>query len=159
MKVLVILPLATVLAIGCSRRDTSRQPGAGPGTQGPGAVRQDPDGLEGTWRVVSIGGNGKTTPPDRIADMRVTISGQQYTTTKGGTVIERATLTTDPSKQPKAIDLAFTQGEAQGQTLAGIYEVTGGTLRIALAEPGHARPTEIANRAGLRQDVWKLRRE
>jgi uncharacterized protein (TIGR03067 family) len=98
-------------------------------------------------------------PPDRVADMKVTISGQQYTTTKGGTVIEQATLTTDPSKQPKTIDLAFTQGEAKGQTLSGIYEVTGDTLRIALAEPGQARPTEIANRPGLRQDVWELRRE
>lgn len=32
-------------------------------------------------------------------------------------------------------------------------------VRIALAEPGKARPTEIVNRAGLRQDIWELRRE
>ena len=109
--------------------------------------------------VVSIGGNGKTMPPDRVADMKVTISGQQYTTTKGGKVIEQEPITTDPSKQPKTIDLAFTQGEAKGQTLSGIYEVMGETVRIALAEPGQARPTEIVNRPGLRQDVWELRRE
>jgi uncharacterized protein (TIGR03067 family) len=98
-------------------------------------------------------------PPDRIGDMKVTISGRQYTTTMGGKVIELATVTPDLSKQPKTIDLAFTQGEAKGQTLLGIYEVAGDTLRIALSEPGKARPTEIANRAGLRQDVWELRRE
>jgi uncharacterized protein (TIGR03067 family) len=106
-----------------------------------------------------MGGNGNTMSPERIGDVKVTISGQQFTTTKSGKVVEEATMTTDPSKQPKTIDLAFTQGEAKGQTLLGIYEITGDTLRIGLSGPGKDRPTEIANRVGLPQDVWELRRE
>jgi uncharacterized protein (TIGR03067 family) len=91
--------------------------------------------------------------------MKVTISGQQFKTTKGTKVIEQATITADPSKEPKTIDLAFTQGDVKGQTVLGIYEVTGDTLRIAMSEPDKLRPTEIVNRDGLRQDVWELRRE
>ena len=87
------------------------------------------------------------------------MSGQQYSTTKSDKVIEQATMTTNPSKQTKSIDLNFKQGEAKRQTLLGIYEVTGNMLRIAVSEPGNARPTEMANRSGLRQDVWELRRE
>jgi hypothetical protein len=55
--------------------------------------------------------------------------------------------------------VTFTQGESKGQTLLCICDVTGDTLRIAWSEPGKARPTEFANRAGLRQDLWELRRE
>jgi uncharacterized protein (TIGR03067 family) len=159
MKSLLILTFAAVLAIGCSRQDPSGPKGAVPAKEGPGNAQQDQKDLPGTWKVVTIGGNGKTMPPERIGDMKVTISGQQYTTTKSGKLIEQATMTTDPSKQPKTIDLAIMQGEAKGQTLLGIYEITDDTLRIAVSEPGKARPTEIANRAGLRQDVWELRRE
>jgi uncharacterized protein (TIGR03067 family) len=159
MRLIPILPLATVLAIGCSQQDTSGREGDPPGRESQGGGQQDRTGLQGTWKVVSIGGNGQTMPAERTGDMKVDISGRQYTTLKGGQVIEQAAMTTDPSEQPKTIDLAFTQGEAKGQTLLGIYEVTGDTLRIALSEPGKARPTEITNRAGLRQDVWELRRE
>ena len=65
----------------------------------------------------------------------------------------------DRGRLPGFPSFAFTQGEAKGQTLLGIYEATEDTLRIAWSEPGKVRPTEIANRAGLRQDVWELRRE
>ena len=120
MRLLLILPLAALLAIGCNRQDTSGQKGAPPGKDSKGGA-QDQKGLQGTWKVVSIGGNGKTMPPEQTGDMKVTITGQQYTTTKGGKVIEQATITTDPSKQPKTIDLTVTQGEAKGKTGLGIY--------------------------------------
>jgi len=159
MKSLLILPLVAVLAAGCSRQDTSGQGAAPPGQGARSGAAPDREGLQGTWKFLSMGGSGKARPPEFIADMRVTISGRQYALTKGGKVLEQATLTADPSQEPKAIDLAFTQGEAKGQTALAIYEITGGTLRIAWSEPGKARPTEFANRAGLRQDLWELRRE
>jgi uncharacterized protein (TIGR03067 family) len=158
MRLLPILPLAAALAIGCSRPDTSGQKGTPLGKDAQGSTQQEQKGLQGTWKVVSMGGSGKTQPPERIADMKVTIVGQQYTLTKGGKILEQATVTADPSKQPKTLDLTFTQGESKGQTSLCIYEVTGDTLRIAWS-PGTARPSEFANRAGLRQDLWELRRE
>jgi uncharacterized protein (TIGR03067 family) len=158
MRLLLILPWAAILAIGCSHQDTSGQKGTPPGKDAQGSTQQDQKGLQGTWNVVSMGGSGKTQPPERIADMKVTIVGQQYTLTKGGKALERATLTDDPSKQPKTLDVTFTQGEAKGHTFLCIYEVTGDTLRIAWS-PGTARPSEFANRAGLRQELWELRRE
>jgi uncharacterized protein (TIGR03067 family) len=147
-----------MLAIGCSRQDTSGEKGAPPAKESQGGAQQDRDELQGTWKFVSMGGSGKTRPSEFIADMKVTIVGQQWTLTKGGTVLEQATLTADPSKQPKTIDMKFTQGESKGQISLCIYEVTGDTLRIAISI-GAVHPTEIANRAGLRQDLWEMRRE
>jgi uncharacterized protein (TIGR03067 family) len=159
MRLLLTLPLAAVLALGCSRKDSSGQKGTPAGHDAQGGIPQDQKELQGTWKLVSMGGNGKTKPSDLIADMKVRISGQQYTLTKAGKVLEVATLSADPSKQPKTLDLAFTLGESKGQMLHCIYEVTGDTLRIAWSEPGKARATEFVNRAGLRQDLWELRRE
>jgi uncharacterized protein (TIGR03067 family) len=160
MRLLLILPLAAILAIGCSHQDTSGQKGTPPGKNAQGGTQPDQKGLQGTWKFVSMTtSSGKIRPPEQIADMKITISGQQYTLTKGGKALERATLTDDPSKQPKALDLTFTHGDAKGHTLTCIYEVTGDTLRIAWSELGKPRPTEFANREGLRQDLWELRRE
>jgi uncharacterized protein (TIGR03067 family) len=154
----MILPLAAVLVIGCSRQDTAGQKGTPPGKNAQGNTPQDQKELQGMWKVVSMGGSGKTRPPEFITDMKVTIVGQRWTLTKGGTILEQATVTADPSKQPKPLDVTFTQGESKGQTSVCIYEVTGDTLRIAWSI-GTARPSEFANRAGLRQDLWELRRE
>jgi uncharacterized protein (TIGR03067 family) len=158
MRLLLILPLAAILAIGCSRQGVSGQKGTPPGMEAQEGTQPDQEGLQGTWKFVSMGGSGKTRPPELIADIKVSIVGQQYTMTKGGKVLEQATMTADPWKQPKALDLTFTLGESKGQTFLCIYEVTGDTLRIAWS-PGTARPSEFANRAGLRQDLWELRRE
>jgi uncharacterized protein (TIGR03067 family) len=158
MRLLLILPLAAVLAIGCSRHDTSGQKGTPPGKDAQESTQPGQKELQGTWKVVSMGGSGKTQSPERIADIKVTIVGQKYTLTKGGKILEQATVTADLSKQPKTLDVTFTQGEAMGQTFLCIYEVTGDTLRIAWS-PGTARPSEFANQAGLRQELWELRRE
>jgi uncharacterized protein (TIGR03067 family) len=158
---LLILLLAAVLALGCSREGTSGHRGNGNvrGEERPRGAQPEQTGLDGTWKVVSASFDGKPRPADRFRDIRVTISGRQYATTKGGQVVERATMTADPSKQPKTIDLAFAEGESKGQTLLGIYELSGDTLRIVMTEPGKARPADFINRAGLRQEIWELRRE
>jgi uncharacterized protein (TIGR03067 family) len=112
--------------------------------------------LVGTWKVVSTSSDGQTKPPEQIGDMRVIISGEQYTVAKGGQVVGRANMTADPTKQPKTIDLVVTEGEKKGQVFPGIYELSGDTLRIAWSQP---RPTEISDRAGSQQEAWELRRE
>jgi uncharacterized protein (TIGR03067 family) len=154
----LILLLAAVLALGCSRESTSGHNRKVPGEDGRQGAPPEQAALDGTWKVVSAGFEGKTRPADRIGDLRVTFSGRQYTTMKGGQVVERATLAADPSRQPKTIDLAFTEGPSKGQTLLGIYELSGDALRIAWSERKE-RPTDFTNRAGLRQEVWELRRE
>jgi uncharacterized protein (TIGR03067 family) len=158
-EIALIMPMAVLFAVGCSNKDNTSQKNTPTSKDSQTADQKDQKGLPGTWKVVSIGGNGKTMSLDRVADMKVTISGQQYTTTKSGKIVEQATLATDPSKKPKTIDLVITQGESKGQTLLGIYDIEGDTLRISFAEPGKVRPTEYTNRAGLPLDIWELRRE
>jgi uncharacterized protein (TIGR03067 family) len=143
---LLILLLVVVLGIGCSRQNTSGQTGMPPRKEPERGAQEDQKGLQGTWKVVSMFmAGGKTVPAERVAkaDLKASISGQQWTMTRGGKLFEQATITVDPSKQPKAIDFAYTQGECKGQTVPGIYEVTRDTLRIAWTEPGKARATDF----------------
>jgi hypothetical protein len=85
MKLLLSVALAVILMIGCSPKDKAPETTAGP----------EKGELEGKWKVRNMGGNGKSTPPEEIADMEVIISGNQYTMKKGGQIVEQATIVQD----------------------------------------------------------------
>lgn len=154
----LVTPLAIVLAINFLHQCAIANAAAPKGGTKESTDEAEQE-LKGTWKVTSIGGNGKSLPDEQLAGMKVTISGKRFTTKKGAKVIEEAKITADTSKEPRTLDLAFTQGELKGQTVLGIFELNDNVLRIALGEPGKPRPTEIVNRVGLRQDVWELQRE
>jgi uncharacterized protein (TIGR03067 family) len=65
-------------------------------------------------------------------------------------------LKLDPSATPKAIDLLDPQGEVQKH---GIYEFTGGALRVCLAAKDKARPTEFRSDAQKGWALYLLRRQ
>jgi uncharacterized protein (TIGR03067 family) len=97
--------------------------------------------IEGVWAITTLESRGMQRPADgRVAAARnpFIIVGDRYVFgTHGGTVkIDRAKHT---------VDLTVTDGRYQGTTLLGLYEIKGGTLRIALATPRQAgeRPKDF----------------
>jgi uncharacterized protein (TIGR03067 family) len=56
----------------------------------------------------------------------------------------------DPTKKPKAIDMIFpaAPGAKKGQTMLGIYELDGDTLKICYDPDGTKRPGEFKAGAG-----------
>jgi uncharacterized protein (TIGR03067 family) len=79
------------------------------------------------------------------------------TITIGGQVYFKAKISIDPSKKPKTIDYAMTEGPTKGKTHLGIYEFDGDTVKFCFAAPGKDRPTEFTakERSERTLSVWK----
>ena len=55
----------------------------------------------------------------------------------------KAKFTIDPTKKPKTIDYAMTEGFTKGKTQLGIYELDGDTFRSCFAPAGKRRSALI----------------
>ncbi len=111
------------------------------------ASAQNPsDAIKGIWAAESTSFNGVKIPNDPTAGAHLTAyDGSQFVVRKGLTIVEEGSYTVDPSKKPKAIDLTITKGPDAGMRQLGIYEVTGDTLRVCLAEPGSTKRPKSFN--------------
>ena len=99
----------------------------------------DEQKLQGTWKVESFQFNGM--PVDSMQDALREFSDGKYTLTPASGEVFRGSVTLDPSKKPKQIDL-----DLSDRTLKGIYELDGDTLRISYALEGDQRPTQLASK-------------
>jgi uncharacterized protein (TIGR03067 family) len=123
-----------MLAAGCS--------GAGPSAPDT-AVKEDMQKLQGRWNVTSIEVNGARVPADKIGDPGAVIEGDRYAIHDF-----RLTITIDPTKTPKAIDMVGKEGNGKPLSMIGIFELDGDTLRICFAKPGQKqRPTTFETKA------------
>ena len=94
-------------------------------------AKKDLDKLQGTWLQLRPG-----TQSDEAKEApHMTIKGNEYTYA-GEMGQEKGTMTLDPSKDPKAIDIKITEGEDKDKTQLGIYEIDGDTFRLCVAQPG-----------------------
>jgi uncharacterized protein (TIGR03067 family) len=125
------LVLVTALAWGAlvSARSTPLQ-----------AADPDQEKLQGKWIVESFEYNAN--PVELLKDAVREFKDDKYTLTpKAGDVINGAIKMLDSSKQPKLIDL-----EVNGQTLKGIYEVSGDSLKMCYNLNNPERPTEFVSK-------------
>ena len=104
--------------------------------------------LEGTWRLVSVEGNGKALPLT-AGHPRWAIRGDkvQY----GGE--DLATLTADLASTPKTLDLKFV---SPSREFEGIYAIEGDTLKVCLntqADGVKERPLVFSTKG---KESWRL---
>ena len=107
------------------------------------AAAADPDHakLQGKWLVESFDYNGA--PVERMVGAVREIKDSGYTLVpKAGDTINGVVKGLDSNKKPKTIDLEF-----NGQTLLGIYELDGDTLRLCYNLNQAERPGEFASKA------------
>jgi uncharacterized protein (TIGR03067 family) len=104
--------------------------------------------FHGVWTFASVEAGGKKAPADQLKGLTVTFAGHKYTVKKRDEVLQVGTQKLDPSKSPKAIDVAVTEGLNKGAVMLGIYEIDGDTLRVCFDEEGKKRPTEFKSPAG-----------
>ena len=112
------------------------------------AVQKELDRLHGQWELVSAEKDGKTIPPGTFKGERALFQGDQSMVKKGDKVLQRSTLTIDPTAQPKTFEEAVTDGINKGKKKHGIYEVDGDMLRICQVRDGQDRPKEFAGKHG-----------
>jgi uncharacterized protein (TIGR03067 family) len=97
------------------------------------------DKLQGTWRVASLETDGSAQPSDELTDTAITVRGSHFISVGMGDAYD-GTIELFPRKQPKAFDLVFTSGPAEGERNRGIYRLDDDTWTICLATRGNARP-------------------
>jgi RNA polymerase sigma factor (sigma-70 family) len=125
----------------------------------PEQARQDREAMQGTWELVEAETKNGRATADQIRGFKVVVKGDRITFNPDGEN-RSSTFKLDPSKSPKAIDLIPTDGPAQGQTVPGIYELKGDTLKLcADNEEGRDRPTDFAVRPGTGFRVLALKRQ
>jgi uncharacterized protein (TIGR03067 family) len=113
------------------------------------ATKKDRQQMAGDWRIASHEKDGKKTPDDVLAKVKVVVTPEgKLTALEGDKKQFEANLTKiDPAKKPKEVDLAIVEGEGKGQTALGIYELEKDSFKLAYAQ-GKTRPKEFASKPG-----------
>jgi len=121
------------------------------------AAKRDMEAMQGEWTMASGAADGYPIPDTMLRDFRRVCKGDEVVTTMGGRVYMKATVKLDPSKSPKAIDYAVTDGPTKGKTQLGIYQLDGDTFKSCFAAPGAERPADFASKPGDQRTstVWK----
>ncbi|TAK16108.1 MAG: TIGR03067 domain-containing protein [Acidobacteria bacterium] len=95
------------------------------------ALKKEFQALQGTWMLVSAGGDEV---PAGLAGLA--FSGEKYEGLTEDKITERGTVRLDPSTKPMAIDLVILQGDDAGKVQLGLVEVSGDKMTLFLANPG-----------------------
>src|SRR5262249_9960773 len=109
---------------------------------------KDLERLQGTWTLVSLESEGEASSPEQIEGFTATYEGDSLTLKAKETVRRRGIVTLNPSRTPKAINTWDQNGPYEDQTVAGIYDSEGDTLKLCFSRPGEARPTEFSTKKG-----------
>jgi uncharacterized protein (TIGR03067 family) len=100
--------------------------------------------MQGDWAVVEGEQRGTPMAADELKSMRFHVSGDQYEFKQAGqSQIEKGSLSVDPSRTPKALDIHIAQGDQAGKLQLGIYQFDGGRLKVCVSQPGEERPKEF----------------
>jgi uncharacterized protein (TIGR03067 family) len=107
--------------------------GAFVGADAPQAtIKKELARLEGTWHGVGGEEAGDVLTPEaaKKEEEEFIFKGDTLTVRKHGKVQREFKVSVDPSKNPKQMDLRFTQGDHQGKTCLAIYSIEGDQLKI-----------------------------
>jgi uncharacterized protein (TIGR03067 family) len=136
----------------------------GADTQKDDAVKTETNKLQGTWRVVEAERDGVKAPGDETKKITLVIKGDKLTakrTENAGKPEEKnyeMSFTLDPTKNPKWIDVTYTDGERKGESSLGIYELKDDSLKICMSR-GTTRPMEFETKAESQRHMMVLKRE
>jgi len=120
-----------------------------------GKDKKAADPLTGTWKVTSLEVGGMDVEQAKgslftFKDGKLTMKSEQGERT--------STYKLDTSKKPATIDTTSKNGDQEGRTRKGIFEVKGDELTLCVTFQGDDRPTKFASEdAGV--GLIKLKRE
>jgi uncharacterized protein (TIGR03067 family) len=97
--------------------------------------------IAGKWQVFEAEIDGKKVT-ETFKDLVLTIENGNYTV-KLGAMEDKGTITVEPSKKPKSMDVTGTEGVNRGKTFPCIYELKDDTLTICYGLDFKTRPAEL----------------
>jgi uncharacterized protein (TIGR03067 family) len=108
----------------------------------------DLDRLQGTWALVSMETEGHDVAPDDFKNWTAAYEQNRVVLRDGDRVRRRGIVTLNSGRKPKAINTWDQDGPYEDQTVPGIYELEGDTLKLCFARPGQERPKEFTTKSG-----------
>jgi uncharacterized protein (TIGR03067 family) len=112
------------------------------------AAQDDLKKLQGTWQCVAMEREGDPIPPEDLKGSTATYEDDRITLTRDGQVFRQGIVTLDPSKTPSRVNTWDLNGPYEDQTVPGIYEVAGDTLKLCFSRPGSERPARFTTKEG-----------
>lgn len=114
--------------------------------------------LKGEWAMLSGVFNGDPMDKSMVKFCKRVTRGDVTVVSAGPQVFLKARFTLDRSKNPPAIDYVNLEGASKGKSQAGIFELTGGTLKICAAAPDKPRPPDFSSKPGdgRTYTTWRL---
>ena len=110
-------------------------------------MRTDLELLQGSWTVTALEVEGQRMPAAMLANARILIKGNRFTSTGVGAVY-KGKLELDTSASPRRLDMKFDAGPEKGNTNPGIYKLEGNSWKICLATRGATRPERFGSTPG-----------
>jgi uncharacterized protein (TIGR03067 family) len=104
--------------------------------------------LAGEWSMVSGTQDGHPMDARLLKVGKRLVEGSETSVLFGPQLYAKAKFTVDRSKTPNTIDYYNTQGGNAGKAQYGIYELSGGTLKICMGAPDRERPNEFQSTPG-----------
>lgn len=110
-------------------------------------AKKDLDKLQGTWVIAGATYDGADLPDNLDSKLSFEIKGDQFTL-KGDEETVKAykkiTLKLEPATKPRSVDFVVGEGGEKGNTVEGIYEITGpDEFKVAAKLDAKERPTEF----------------
>ncbi len=110
------------------------------------AALDDLKKLQGTWECVKMEREGDEIPPEHFKGSSVVYENDLATLYRDGEFFRRGIITLDPSKTPKRINTWDLGGPYADESVPGIYEIDGDTLKICFSRPKIERPKEFTTK-------------
>jgi RNA polymerase sigma factor (sigma-70 family) len=147
----------------------AERPEAEHGNKASPARKAEAEGLEGTWKAVSLEVEGKRQDSDAlltkqpVAAIRWVFTGGNKIKIRGGDTAIEATYTRDTLTAPRKIDLTFhvQEGDVEERATAlGIYRLDGDTLKVCfILDPQNVRPLRFDVKDVKGTNYYTFRRE
>jgi uncharacterized protein (TIGR03067 family) len=104
--------------------------------------------IQGTWKFTAQTKDGKAASKEELAKTTITFTGDKWEVKNDGKVVQAGTHKFDPSKKPGQVDAKVSEGEDKGNTMLGIFEMTGDTMKVCFDPSGKQRPTSLEAKGG-----------
>ncbi len=126
---------------------------------GKNKVKEDLAKLQGTWSFETLEVEGEKVPDALRVGAKLDIKEDRFVTTPSPSgSAYKGILRLDTTKNPKTIDMEFTEGPEKGKTSLGIYELDGDMWKICLGRAGRNRPKEFVSKPGSGHALETLKR-
>lgn len=100
------------------------------------AARKELKALEGKWKAVSMEAGGNVLPKDSTPEFIFTVGPNGKSKAKTPQHDDQATISVDPTKNPRTIDNLHESGAGKGKTQYGIYKLEGDKWTVCMTLPG-----------------------